>query len=87
LRTVGLKLLCREAGVEKVDAGPRGVLFAFRNNSFANPAKLIEFIQKHSAFVKLRPDHRLLLLQTWETDAGRLGGVGKLVDTLARMAA
>jgi transcription-repair coupling factor (superfamily II helicase) len=87
LRTVGLKLLCREAGVEKVDAGPRGVLFAFRNNNFANPAKLIEFIQKHSAFVKLRPDHRLLLLQTWETDAGRLGGVGKLVDTLAKMAA
>jgi transcription-repair coupling factor (superfamily II helicase) len=87
LRTVGLKLLCREAGVEKVDAGPRGVLFAFRNNNFANPAKLIEFIQKHSAFVKLRPDHRLLLLQTWETDAGRLGGVGKLVGTLAQMAA
>jgi hypothetical protein len=29
--------------------------------------------------VKLRPDHRLLLLQTQETDAGRLGGVGTLV--------
>ena len=86
LRIVGLKLLCRTAGVEKIDAGPRGVLFAFRNNSFGNPARLIDFIQKNSAFVKFRPDHRLLLLQTWETEAGRLGGIAKLVATLARLA-
>ncbi|MND00574.1 hypothetical protein D3C83_192400 [compost metagenome] len=37
--------------------------------------------------VRLRPDYRLLLLQAWETDAGRLGGVGKPVGALAKMAA
>ena len=41
-----LRNRCREAGVERLDAGPKGATVAFHNNAFANPAGLIAFIQK-----------------------------------------
>lgn len=36
LNIVDLKRLCRQAGVERVEAGPKGMVLQFRNNSFAN---------------------------------------------------
>ena len=43
---VGVKALCRRAHVEKVEAGPKGIIVGFRNNSFANPAGLVRFIAR-----------------------------------------
>ena len=37
LKVVAIKALCRQANVAKVDAGPKGVVVAFRDNTFANP--------------------------------------------------
>ena len=37
LKIVFIKGLCRKANVEKIDAGPKGAVFGFRNNEFANP--------------------------------------------------
>ena len=34
---VGVKALVRRAHVEKLEAGPKGIIIGFRNNSFANP--------------------------------------------------
>src|SRR3546814_5910079 len=58
LQIVAIKRLCREAGIEKIDAGPKGVVIAFRNNAFANPAGLIGFLQAEHDSVKMRPGHR-----------------------------
>ena len=38
LKIVFVKALCRRANVEKVDAGPKGVVIGFRDNVFAEPA-------------------------------------------------
>src|SRR3546814_11881046 len=54
LQIVAIKRLCREAGIEKIDAGPKGVVIAFRNNAFANPAGLIGFLQAEHDSVKQR---------------------------------
>jgi transcription-repair coupling factor (superfamily II helicase) len=37
LDIVEIKGLCRQAGVEQIDAGPKGAVIAFRNKTFANP--------------------------------------------------
>src|SRR6185312_13698274 len=37
LHVIQIKRLCRDAGVEKVEAGPKGAVLSFRHNSFANP--------------------------------------------------
>ena len=38
LDVVSIKLLCRKANVASVDAGPKGAVIAFRDETFANPA-------------------------------------------------
>ncbi|MDX2223942.1 MAG: transcription-repair coupling factor, partial [Rhodospirillaceae bacterium] len=60
LDIVGIKLLCRRANVEKVDAGPKGVVIQLRNNVFANPGGLVNYIAKSSGTAKLRPDQRIV---------------------------
>jgi transcription-repair coupling factor (superfamily II helicase) len=87
LQLLAIKRLCREAGVEKVDAGPKGVTIAFRNNSFSNPNKLVELIQKESPTMKVRPDQRLVWMRDFEDKVLRVKGVEKLLGRLAAYAA
>jgi transcription-repair coupling factor (superfamily II helicase) len=62
LQVVSLKRACREANVEKLDAGPKGMVFSFRANKFANPAGLASWLGTTKGTVKLRPDHKLALV-------------------------
>jgi len=86
LEIVAIKVLCRQAGVEKVDAGPKGAVLTFRNNLFSNPAGLVQFIGKQVGTVKLRPDHKLVFGRAWDDAAARLRGVQKLIGDLAALA-
>ena len=86
LEIVAIKVLCRQAGVEKVDAGPKGVVLAFRNNSFANPIGLVKFISQQLGMVKLRPDHKLVFQRAWDEPDVRLKGVQTVVSTLVALA-
>lgn len=85
LETVAIKSLCRHANVEKVDAGPKGAVVSFRNNEFANPAALIEFIQDHKGTAKLRPDHSLVYMRSWDDPDTRLNGVRVLLKSFTDM--
>ena len=76
-----------EAGIEQIDAGPKGAVIAFRNKSFANPDGLIAFIREHSKQVKLHPDHRLIYYANWQTPEARLHGARDLLQKLVKIAA
>ena len=58
LEIVAIKFLCRLASIEKLDAGPKGLTLSFRNNSYSNPAGLIEYINLNAHSVYLRADHK-----------------------------
>ena len=87
LETVAIKRLCLVAGVEKVDAGPKGAVITFRNNEFNNLEGLVEFITSQVGTSKLRPDHKLVFMRSWKDSAERLGGVQYLMKELADIAA
>lgn len=87
LEIVAIKALCKQAGIEKVDAGPKGAVITFRRNQFVNPAGLVTFIGRQLGTVKLRPDHKLVFQRGWDDAKERLKGVTKLVETLAALAA
>ncbi len=87
LQVVAIKQLCRKAGIEKVEAGPKGAVVTFRDNAVANPAGLVQFITRQASTAKLRPDHKLVLKRGWETPGDRLVGVRKLARDLAAVAA
>jgi transcription-repair coupling factor (superfamily II helicase) len=86
LKIVYVKALCRRAHVEKVDAGPKGVVVAFRDNTFANPAGLIRLIQEEGSFAKIRPDQRVLFVRGWDRPEDRLKGVATILTRLVRLA-
>ena len=85
LLVVALKAICRLAGVDKVDAGPKGAVIGFRNDQFANPAGLVSWLTAHHGTVKLRPDHKLVFMRKWDTPKDRLDGVRYLVNELVKI--
>src|SRR3546814_10958001 len=66
LQIIAIKRLCRDAGVEKVDAGPKGAVFAFHTHRFARPDKLVEFINRRRDSITLKPDQRIVYRDEWE---------------------
>ncbi len=85
LQVVTIKRLCREAGVEKLDAGPKGIVLSFRGNSFSNPAGLVAWMTSQKSAVKLRPDHKLALLREMDL-AARVKAARELLGALAKVA-
>jgi transcription-repair coupling factor (superfamily II helicase) len=61
LTIVRIKILCVKAHVEKVDAGPKGVIISFKNNNFPKPQTLIGYVLANQAIMKLRGDQKLVI--------------------------
>ncbi|MGH6930890.1 MAG: transcription-repair coupling factor [Dongiaceae bacterium] len=87
LEVVAIKRLCRDAGIDKVEAGPKGAVLSFKDNKFAKPDKLIAFIGRRQPDVSVRPDHKLVYRQSWDSATGRVAGVRKLMEEVAALAA
>jgi transcription-repair coupling factor (superfamily II helicase) len=84
LGVVGLKRSCREAGVEKLDAGPKGMVVSFRGNVFRNPAGLIRWLSGKGGLVRLRPDHKLAIARDMDV-AARLKFARDTLEALVRI--
>lgn len=87
LQIIAIKRLCRDAGVEKVDAGPKGAVLTFREEAIADPTPLVRFIQRQKGKVQMRPDGKLVYRREWETPRARMKGVRQLMDQLAQLSA
>ena len=61
LQVVALKRGCRQAGVEKLEAGPKGMVLQFRGNAFGNPGGLVGWLGTQKGAIRLRPDHKLAI--------------------------
>ena len=85
LQIVAVKQLCRRAGIDKIDAGPKGAMIGFRNGIFARPDKLIGWITQQAGTVKVRPDQKLVLMRAWDDAALRLAGMKKTLTALAAL--
>ena len=89
---VTIKALSRRANVEKVEAGPKGVVLAFRDNVFANPEALLRFIQEQGSAVRMRNDpknakaQQLVFFEDWERPVERLKGTAAILRRLVSIA-
>ena len=86
LKIVYIKSLCRVANVEKLDAGPKGVVVQFRHKQFPNPAALVGYIAKQGTLAKIRPDHSVFLARDYPTPEKRLTGAAQVMTQLAGLA-
>ncbi|HLZ01363.1 MAG TPA: transcription-repair coupling factor [Bradyrhizobium sp.] len=85
-KVAAIKAYCRRANVEKVDAGPKGAVITFRDNSFAHPDRLVFFIKRHGQAAKVRPDMKVVFFQDWETPEERIAGTTEILRQLANLA-
>ena len=87
LKIVYVKALCRAANIEKVEAGPKGLVVGFRGNVFANPVGLLAWIAGESGGAKVRPDQKVVVMRDWEAPEQRLKGAAVVLAEFARLAA
>lgn len=87
LKVVYLKALCRQANVEKLDAGPKGVVIQFRENNFANGVGLIKWIGEQGSMAKIRPDQSVVFIRDWPGAEQRINGAATVMTQLVKLAA
>ncbi|RWH32875.1 TRCF domain-containing protein, partial [Mesorhizobium sp.] len=85
LKIVFIKALCRKANVEKLDAGPKGVVIHFRKREFPNPVGLVKFIGEQGSLAKIRADHSVVFMRDWPNAEKRLAGSAVVMTQLARL--
>lgn len=85
LKIVYIKLLCRKANVEKLDAGPKGVVISFRGGHFANGVGLVKMIGAQGAMAKIRADQSVVFVRDWPTPEKRLDGAGAVLGQLVKL--
>lgn len=79
---IAIKKLCKQASVEKVEAGPKGAVLSFRNNEFGNVEKLIDYMQRKSGTVRMRPDQKLVFIGHWPKVEKRVEGINQILSDL-----
>ena len=92
LQVVAIKAMSRRANVERVEAGPRGVVLAFRDNVFPNPEGLLGYIHEQGAGVRMRNDpknakaQQLVFFEDWQRPVDRLKGTAAILRRLVSIA-
>jgi transcription-repair coupling factor (superfamily II helicase) len=86
LKIMSIKVLCRRANIDKVDAGPKGIIVSFRDNSFANPNGLIAYVTEQASFAKVRPDMKIVFIRDIEEPNERIKATTTILRNLARIA-
>lgn len=87
IAVLGIKLLCKKAGVERIDAGPKGAVISFRGDKFAQPEKLLGHVDKHARYFKVRPDMKLVYSHEWKSDEDKLARIRAMAEDMAKLAA
>jgi transcription-repair coupling factor (superfamily II helicase) len=85
LRIVRIKGMCRAAGIAKMDGGPKGVVLQFRNNKFARPEGLVEFLQNQRGTAKVK-DNKIVVRRDWMNDDKKVKGAYIIARDLAVLA-
>jgi transcription-repair coupling factor (superfamily II helicase) len=86
LKVVAIKALCRRANIERIEAGSKGAVIAFRDNKFDNAEGLLAWIAANAPLAKIRPDQKIVWLEDWHDADARLAGARELLENLVRIA-
>jgi transcription-repair coupling factor (superfamily II helicase) len=85
IATLSIKLTCKQAGIARLDVGPKGAVVAFPNNRFENPAALLDHIAKHAGRIKLRADQTLFLAAEGDSEQKRLALASAVAAEIANL--
>ena len=67
--------------------GPKGAVIGLKDDIFANPDGLVDWINQQGRLAKLRPDMKLVVMRSWDSPDDRLRGTRQLLEQLVKLAA
>ncbi len=82
LEVTSIKAQCRHLGISKLDAGPKGVVMTFRNDTPIDPAALMQLVRARPGRMRLRPDSKLVITGMPAEGAARLTAIRGLLREL-----
>lgn len=85
LQVSEIKALCKTIGIEKLDAGDKGIVLSFRENASIDPSKLVEFVRSDPRGLKLRPDMKLVAFGDWPDTARRSKAASNILKKLSEL--
>ena len=85
LDIVSIKQLCKKAGIETIEAGPKGAVMSFHNNAPPNIEGLMKWMNEQRGAVKLRHDQKLVAIRGWDSPSKRVQGVQRLMKELSAL--
>ena len=62
LNVTEVKVRCKALGIAKLDAGPKGLVMTFRDDTVVDPMKLMALVRSRPGKMKLRPDNKLVVM-------------------------
>ncbi|MFV0244857.1 MAG: transcription-repair coupling factor [Qingshengfaniella sp.] len=83
LLVVRIKAACKQAGIARLDAGPKGATIQFHNDKFANPQGLVEFVKAQKGMAKIR-DNKIVIRRDWASTAEKIKGAFSIAQDLAQ---
>lgn len=87
LDVTAVKVTCKALGISKLDAGPKGVVLTFREDTAVDPAKLMMLVRSRPGKMKLRPDSKLVIMGVPAEADARMQSVKGLLTELTATAA
>ncbi|MBQ9235494.1 MAG: transcription-repair coupling factor [Alphaproteobacteria bacterium] len=85
LTVVEIKIICQQCGIDRINAGAKGILLGFHNNTFAYPERLIAMINKSFGAIKIRPDQRLLIAGDFSSYETRVRTIKQYISKIAEL--
>lgn len=82
LQVMQIKRLCRQAAVEKIDAGPKGIVMTMRHQDVKDPSVIMNAITTNTGW-RLRPDQTILVMGNYQDPEPRIKGTIKALKALA----
>lgn len=82
LNVTAVKVTCKALGVAKLDAGPKGIVLSFRDDTAVDPAKLMMLVRSRPGKMKLRPDSKLVIMGVPSDPKQRVQSVKGLLKEL-----
>lgn len=81
-----IKQLCRRAGVDRIEAGPKGAVLSLHPSSKIDLQKLVAYIQKQTGTAKIRPeDQKMVFMRSWDDLNTRVRGTHRILNELTAL--
>lgn len=61
-------------------------MISFRDNTFANPDRLVSYIHEQGRSARVRPDMKVVFFDDWEKPEERLRGTAAILRNLVTLA-